>query len=503
MSKHIAMLCMPLNNRGTEANICELAKELRREGNDVTIFSKGGAYSALLEDTDIRHINVPLHSKSPFALLRSYHILLKELRQRRPSVVHSQNRVSDFISKLICQRLRLPLVLSRDIENKSNLCDNELSVKQLVADVKSAYNNAINRLRPMDYMISGYYGKNNFGDDLTLHGLMNHLKDYKGSVLTCDINNTAVPANVNLIHRFNLWKIRKVMKNTKVFLFGSGSILQDATSNRSIFYYYIIMKMALRYHCKTMLYANGIGPLFKENNRRSVARILKKVDLITLRDEDSVKLLKELQPVRSAFLTQDDAFSYDVQNIPAVTPPSQAQEKTVVGVNFKFKDEQDPKIKEIANALQSLAQKHRLYYYLIPYHSLQDIRPLKALHNELKTCSELASKAEDPESIIAHAAGCKYQIVERLHGQIISTMLGQPFLPIDYDPKTKSFADQTGMNKYLIHHNSIEKDRLIKMFESVMDHQEVITEQLTKFSIEAKKDAALNREHLYQIIKDF
>ena len=499
MSKHIAMLCTPLDSGSVEPHIVELAKQLRREGNDVTVFSKGGVYVASLEEADVRHINTPLHSKSPLALLRSYFILLKEFKRNRPSVVHSHTRTCNFIFRLICRRLNLPMVLSQNTDSS----EKELSVNQMVSDAKASYNDAIDLLRPMDYMISGYYGKNNFGDDLTLHGLMNHLKDYKGSVLTCDTNNTEVPANVHLIHRFNLWKIRKVMKRTKVFLFGSGSILQDATSTRSIFYYYIIMKMALLYRCKTMLYANGIGPLFKESNRKNVARILKRIDLITLRDEDSVKLLKELQPKRDAFLTQDDAFSYDVRSIPAVSRPKRAQGKTIVGINFKFKNEQDPKIKQIADALQILAQKHQLYYYLIPYHSLQDIRPLKALHNELKNCAELVAKANNPESVIAHAASCKYQIVERLHGQIISTMLAQPFLPIDYDPKTKAFAEQTGMTPYLIHHNALEKDRLIKNFEQIMEQKEEIALRLSAFSEEAKKDAALNREHLYQIIKDF
>ena len=82
-------------------------------------------------------------------------------------------------------------------------------------------------------------------------------------------------------------------------------------------------------------------------------------------------------------------------------------------------------------------------------------------------------------------------------------MLGQPFLPIDYDPKTKSYAEQTGMTPYLIHHNDLTAEGLIHTFERILDHQESIHAQLQKFNVKAKKDAALNREHLYQIIKDF
>ena len=293
------------------------------------------------------------------------------------------------------------------------------------------------------------------------------------------------------------------MKKTKVFLFGSGSILQDATSNRSIFYYYFIMKMALHYHCKTMLYANGIGPISKKKNRKNVAKILEKVDLITLRDQDSIDFLSELQPNHHAFLTQDDAFSYDIETIEPIILPKKAEGKTIVGINFKFNSEQDPKIKEIAKGLKELAIRHNLFYFLIPYHLYQDLLPLKALQQELSDYSILSEAPNDPEAMIRYAASCNYQIVERLHGQIIATMLGQPFLPIDYDPKTKSFAEQAGMSKYLIRHEDLSNDTLICLFEEIFHKSVEIKQELLQFNQKAKKDANLNREYLYQIIKNF
>ncbi len=43
-----------------------------------------------------------------------------------------------------------------------------------------------------------------------------------------------------------------------------------------------------------MVYANGIGPINRNINRVLTRNILNKVDLITLRDEDSKIFLEEL-----------------------------------------------------------------------------------------------------------------------------------------------------------------------------------------------------------------
>ena len=59
MSKHIAMLCMSLNIGGAETHIFELSKQLRKEGNTVTVFSNGGVYEEALTKTGVRHVSAP------------------------------------------------------------------------------------------------------------------------------------------------------------------------------------------------------------------------------------------------------------------------------------------------------------------------------------------------------------------------------------------------------------------------------------------------------------
>lgn len=376
------------------------------------------------------------------------------------------------------------------------------SLKTMVTAAERLYTQAIDLYRPLDYMISGYYGSDNFGDNLTLSCLMRHLTGRRGSVLTHNVQNTSVPDGVQKIHRFSLWQIRKAMKKTKVFLLGSGSILQDATSNRSLFYYYFIMKMAVRYHCKTLLYANGIGPITRPGNRRRTAAILNKMDLITVRDTDSIALLEQLGITRPAILTADDSFSYYFADCSPLPPPREAEGRTVVGINFKM-DPNDTALGPIADALRTLAEAHGLFYCLIPFHHAQDEPVLRALHRLLPEISYLAKSTDDPQLLIRHVAAGSFQIFERLHGQIMATMLNTPYLPISYDPKIVALNAQMGISDYMLNHDDRSFAQLVPAFERILADQEIIRQRLADYTRDARERAQLNQKYLNQMITEY
>lgn len=725
MSKQIAMLCMSLNIGGAETHIFELSKQLQKEGNNVTVFSNGGVYEDALTKTGVRHVNAPLHCKSLSALRKSYKILLKEFSENRPSVVHSHTRISNFIGKRVCKKLKIPMVttvhfnfrssfffrlfsdwgcralaVSDDLKNylvnnygynpdhvtltvngidmerfskhdesdfraslgikpdqkmillvsrldkeasvhvarflevapqiyknkpdtrvvivgdgkafeefkeKANainaqcgtefillqgaqtnieqytaaadlfvgisrsaleamstgvptillgnlgylglysekirkecietnltcrgypypsnedliklICDclGNLDLSETINDgqalvrecfsietmsktANKAYTEAINENRPLDFMISGYYGSSNFGDDLTLKGLNNYLSDKKGTVLSCNPQNTNVPQNVQVLHRFHLPKIKKALKQTKVFLLGGGSILQDATSNRSLFYYSYIMKMAVRCHCKTMLYANGIGPITKKRNQKRTIKLLNQIDLITVRDCDSAELLHSFNITTPIVVTADDVFS---QSFPQKSTEQTIEQKNIVGVNFKLSAETDERIEELAKALAILAEKHRLFYYLIPYHLGQDLLPLQSIHKIIPDISKVIHPNGDPLTTVQAIASCNYHICERLHGQIMSTIFGIPVLPIDYDPKNRSFAVEIGLEDYLVGHDDLTAESLTAAFEKVLRDKTKIKERLQNYAQQAKETALQNRHFLSELIESY
>ena len=393
--------------------------------------------------------------------------------------------------------------LSKEISDGRNLVEEHYSISKMAETAMEQYQAAIDDFRPYDYLISGYYGCENFGDDLTLECLMDHLKEKKGAVLTCNKKQTPLPEDVEMIHRFSMREINKRMKQTKVMLLGSGSILQDTTSFRSFFYYYVIMRMAIHNRCKTMLFANGIGPIIRKSNLLRLKKLLKHIDCITLRDEKSYKFLNHIGFYDNIYLTADDSFSISKENIDPQSPCTMAERK-IVGVNLKIPHETpDAQISSLADGLFYLAQKHNLFYYLIPFHYEQDFKSLSRLSSMLPNTSYLINEMQKPKEIIRYIAAADYQIFERLHGQILSTIMGIPFLPISYDLKISSFAHQVGIETYLLEHQNLCKESLIANFEKIIEDQAIIKQKLINYSEKAKMNVNVNKEKLIQLIEEY
>ena len=393
--------------------------------------------------------------------------------------------------------------LTQEVEDGLRLVQEHFSISTMAETALAQYKSAIDSVRPLDYMISGYYGTDNFGDNLTLSILMDHLKACKGTFLTHSIKNTKAPSDVLKVHRFHLWTIRKLMKKTKVFLLGSGSILQDATSNRSIFYYHFILRMALRYHCRVMLYANGVGPISNSFNRKRTTKLLNQIDLITARDQESIRLLKDLSIHCPTVLTADDVFSLSFDQLKPPKPVKQAEGKTIVGVNFKLETKETKCISEIAAALAALSERYGLFYYLIPFHQEQDTPALKTLHQKLPDISFLVEGTTDPKKLIGYMQLGKFQIFERFHGQVIAAILGTPFLPINYDPKNYSLASNMGMEDYLINHTDITCETIQNAFEHLWQNQDQIRRNMAQYAANAQTIAKKNCEYLLNMIEEF
>lgn len=59
------------------------------------------------------------------------------------------------------------------------------------------------------------------------------------------------------------------MKKAHLFISGGGSLIQNATSRRSLRYYLWTLRHAKRCGCKVMMYGCGIGPI---KGKRDIAK---------------------------------------------------------------------------------------------------------------------------------------------------------------------------------------------------------------------------------------
>jgi len=333
-------------------------------------------------------------------------------------------------------------------------------------------------------VISGYYGFDNFGDELILHILVSSLKKYldnpKITVLSNNPAKTKKDFDVDAIHRFNTQEIMDRMEKCNVFISGGGSLIQNTTSFQSLLYYLGLIFLAKSFfQKKTIVFAQGIGPLKGFLAKMLTGFVLKNTDLISVRDRESHNLLKNMGV--DSILATDTVWSLEVMS----DANKLDVEKINLGIQLrKWKDLTENTLIIIANVICEKFNNEKVCISLI---SLQDEYDLDAAQ-KLKTIL-LAKKLKAEirifsnlslEQSISLLGNIDFLIGMRYHACLVSTRFGIPTLALSYDPKVKSFALES--QAPYININSITKEVLISKIDQLLLNKDEIRSNLKEFS---------------------
>lgn len=118
---NILMVTMQMHIGGAETHILELCRALSHRGHHVTLVSNGGVYADMLAADGVRHVPLPLHTKSPLSVLKAKAGLDKCIREgaRRADgsfigdydIVHAHARIPAWICGLLWDQYKKhPLV---------------------------------------------------------------------------------------------------------------------------------------------------------------------------------------------------------------------------------------------------------------------------------------------------------------------------------------------------------------------------------------------------------
>ena len=244
-----------------------------------------------------------------------------------------------------------------------------------------------------DVMISGYYGFRNSGDDAILTAILDNLhmykKDIKVIVLSKNPKETSETHNVKSINRFNVFKVISAMRKSKLFINGGGSLIQDITSTRSLFYYLGTIWLASKLGLKVMIYANGIGPVRRKINKKLTGKIINDVDIITLREETSKEELKELGITKPKVLvTADPALTIEPANDNIVSKILYNEEIDItmplVGFSIRNWEGSEKYIQIIADTADYMIERYNVAPVFIPMHYPKDIDIINRIIPKMK-----------------------------------------------------------------------------------------------------------------------
>ena len=151
-------------------------------------------------------------------------------------------------------------------------------------------------------VVSGYYGAKNAGDEAMLAAMLEVLGDLDPelhiTVISADPADTRRRHGVEAIGSFDAGAIFSAMRRADLVVSGGGSLLQNVTSGRSLYYYMAVIFLALLLGKRVMLYAQGIGPVTGVFACRAMRWLGNRVSLITVRDEGSMAELRRLGIMR-------------------------------------------------------------------------------------------------------------------------------------------------------------------------------------------------------------
>ena len=325
------------------------------------------------------------------------------------------------------------------------------SVTRMAEDCEEAYRRV--RAAHASVVVSGYYGFRNLGDDAILLSLRDRLgricPEAGLTALSKRPAETEQLCGIAAADRFSPFAVRRAIRSCSLFVSGGGSLLQDHTSTRSLLYYTWLIRMAKRYGKPVLFYANGIGPVSAEKNRRRVREVCEAADIITLRDQSSLEELRSMGVTNpNIFVTADPVYSLGKGDPRRGRELLKARgidcgegEKPIIGVSVRFSKGTELAREQIAAFLNR--QDARIAF--IDMQQPADGEAAASVRELLKPESFEIEAPYAPQDMIDMMACMEAVVSTRLHSMIFAACAGVPALGIDYDPKVRACAEQLGM----------------------------------------------------------
>ncbi len=412
---------------------------------------------------------------------------------------------ADIMTQDIIKLFEMDEMESKEVTDYGKyVVEQHYSVKKMADDNLTMYYDALRDCRT-EAAILGYYGYGNSGDDALLQAVINDMKEQDASftpiVFSHDSKKTAQIYGVECIDRFNIKQVNDALRRARMLILGGGSLIQDITSTKSLMYYLWCIKRAKKLGCKVMLYGNGIGPITKAANIKLAAKVLDSVDVITLRDRESLDMLTDIG-VKSPKIsvTADPAFSLDAAT-PAAHNMSVKGEYVCMSVR-DFAGSNENFIDGFAAMADYIAEKYNVTPVFVPMQYERDLAASEKAAAKMKADTVIIKDKLTPEQLIATIKGAKAVFAVRLHTIIFAAAAGVPALGIEYDPKVASF--QKYMEQpYFISPKQLEDGYFEKITDQFMDNldlcRKTLERALPKMRQKAKENAKIATDIIYNL----
>jgi len=337
--------------------------------------------------------------------------------------------------------------------------------------------------------------------------LREQLSDIEITVLSQSPASTKDKYGVDSIDRKSLWKVMKAIKNHDLLISGGGSLLQDVTSRKSIYYYLAIMWMACFFRKDFFIYSQGIGPIYSRWNRVLTGKTLKKASGIVVRDQASKELLKEMGvPQERVIITADPVLRIEpvsleigkkiLENEGFQREPG----RKVVGFAIKEKQLDSPFVKELEKSIRVLVEEKNCQVVLIPFHYKEDVQVIEEMERRLSNRVFAVKNKYLTNEMLSLIGNMDVLVGVRLHALIHGAIMGVKLIGVSYDPKINAFLGSIGL-KALSTTLDFQTRFFLEEMERLWEPDYEETEKIVKVRVkELVRSLSINEEMIQKII---
>lgn len=357
----------------------------------------------------------------------------------------------------------------------------------------------------MKIVLAGYYGFGNAGDELILQAIVNYLKKSGFSLANLTVLSkapfrTSANYGVKSVNRWSAFSVIGAIARCELFILGGGGLLQDSTGKFGLWYYLLLLWLAIFCGKKVMSLAVGVGPLQWKINRKLVAFTLRHVDILTLRDRIwGIELNQSRESFPSVQIVADPVFCLQIEKVKKKEKPNDGLPKICLVLRNEKQTEQMAKM--MAEFSRKISKELKGEICLLPFHPELDFAAIQSFLKELSANAKVFSDGKSAENLtvtvlewsnleelVQFFSETELVVSFRYHAIVLAVMMGIPVLGMSRDPKISNFMQdffgQHGMKNWACDEEYDTEKVLslaLELWKKREKFQEIVNENLPRY----------------------
>lgn len=336
---------------------------------------------------------------------------------------------------------------------------------------------SISHDRPRNVIISGYYGARNRGDDILLNALRDRIvaEVPDANIISAAVNAKEVERSqgIQAFRRADPFESDKHASSATSVILGPGGLWHDYTiqaaggvagivTGATISPSHLVqLPLMVRAHGGSFhVHGLGVGPLNDSSAKSSVNLTGLLAESVTVRDQESLDLLTEIQASwpNSPIVSPDVAYTLPLGQLDAASTEL-LPDKPYLVVNVRPFQENGDSLEAIRDVVFAFAEQHDLAILGVPMQPVDEnaMKEWEAFDAD----GRLAILPQDaPYPVFLRALRDAAALVSmRLHTNLFAHRVGKAPVGIAYDPKLTGHFTQLGREEFAVE-MPVDRDQL-------------------------------------------